>query len=71
MRTDKLTKVLLGIIAIALWTIALSPWLRPAPVAAQEKVSFESFECTGELKPKPWGATDPILGGYSVKLKCE
>ena len=83
MRTDKLTKVLLGIIAIALWMIALNPWLRPVPVAAQEKVSFESFECTGELSPRInsrmglseeqeriMGATKSKIGGYAVELRC-
>ncbi len=71
MRTDKLTKVLLGVIAIALWMIAINPWLRPAPVAAQEKVSFESFKCTGELSANAWGGTEPTIGGYSVELKCK
>jgi hypothetical protein len=83
MRTDKLTKVLLGVIAIALWMIALNPWLRPVPAAAQEKVSFESFECTGELSPRVksildrseeeeriMGATKSKIGGYVVELRC-
>ena len=68
MQTDKLTKVLLGTIAIALLMIALNPWLRPAPVGAVEDVSFE---CTGELRVNTWGATDPPLGGYSIELDCD
>ncbi len=69
MRTDKLTKVLLGIIAIALWMVALNPWLRPVPVAAQERISFE---CTGKLKANPlWGGIEETRGGYSVELDCE
>ena len=60
MKTEKLTKILLGIIAIALWVIALNPWLRPMPVAAQEEVSFE---CTGKLRETNWG--------YSIDLDCD
>jgi hypothetical protein len=68
MNTDKLTKVLLVMIAIASWIIALNPWLRPVPVAAQEEISFE---CTGELKPSVWGALEPTIGGFSVELDCD
>ena len=68
MHTEKLTKVLLGIIAIALWVIALNPWLRPLPVAAEEDVSFD---CTGSLSANPWGGIEPTLGGYSVTLDCD
>tara|TARA_B100000949_G_C14034450_1_gene346848 strand:+ start:21 stop:224 length:204 start_codon:yes stop_codon:yes gene_type:complete len=32
---DKLTKCLLASIAVALWMIALNPWLRPTAVEAQ------------------------------------
>ena len=68
MSTDKLTKVLLGIIAIALWMIVLNPWLRSVPVAAREQVSFE---CTGRLKANAWGGIEATLGGYSVNLDCD
>ena len=70
MRTDKLTKVLLGVIAIALWMIALNPWLRPAPAAAArgQKVAFA---CTGELTANAWGGTESSIGGYEVDLDCE
>jgi hypothetical protein len=44
MKTDKLTKSLLAAIAIALWMIAMNPWLRPTPVAAQEKVDLSQVE---------------------------
>ena len=44
MTTDKLTKNLLGAIAIALWMIALNPWLRPSPVLAQEKMDLSQIE---------------------------
>ncbi len=44
MQVDKLTKTLLTFIAIALWMIAMNPWLRPLPVAAQEKVDLSQIE---------------------------
>ena len=34
---DKSTKLLLAVIAVALWLIALNPWLQPPPpVSAQD-----------------------------------
>jgi hypothetical protein len=44
MRTDKLTKGILVVIGLALWVIALNPWLRPLPVAAQEKTDLSQVE---------------------------
>jgi hypothetical protein len=44
MRTDKMTKSILGAIAIALWVIALNPWLRPMPVSAGENSDVSSIE---------------------------
>jgi len=44
MKTDKLTKSLLAAIAIALWMIAMNPWVRPTPVLAQEKVDLSQVE---------------------------
>lgn len=37
MKTDRTVKVLLGMIALALWMIVLNPWLHPAAVMAQSK----------------------------------
>ena len=68
MRTEKLTKVLLSISAIALWVIALNPWLRPLPVAAEEDVSFD---CTGNLTANMSGGIAPSFGGYSITLDCD
>ncbi len=75
MKTDKLTKILLGIIAIALWMLALNPWLQPMPVAAREDVSFQ---CTGTVKAEPqfdfsrgryvW---DPATARYAMELDCD
>jgi hypothetical protein len=44
MKTDKFTKSLLAAIAIALWMIAMNPWLRPTPVAAQESTDLSKVE---------------------------
>lgn len=44
MKTDTLTKSLLAAIAIALWIIAMNPWLQPMPVAAQEDVDLRRVE---------------------------
>ena len=70
MRTDKLIKVLLGIIAVALLMIALNPWLRPAPVAAQQRIAFE---CRGSLEAdSPVTARrEGIIRDYSIRLDCE
>ena len=39
---DKSTKLLLAVIALALWLIALNPWLKPFPViAAQDMYGVE------------------------------
>lgn len=44
MTTDKPTKMLLAAIAIALWLIALNPWLRPISVAAKGDVDLSNIE---------------------------
>jgi hypothetical protein len=44
MNTDKLTKCLLAMIAIALWVIAMNPWLRPMPVSAQDTPDLSQIE---------------------------
>ena len=41
---DKSTKFLLAVIAVALWLIALNPWLQPATVtAAQDSSGIELY----------------------------
>ena len=42
MRVDRLTKVLLAAIAIALWINALNPWIRPVPAQAQMSDAYLS-----------------------------
>jgi hypothetical protein len=39
-----LNKMLLALIAVALWIIALNPWLRPAPVAAASAAQIEVYD---------------------------
>jgi hypothetical protein len=46
MKTDNLTKILLAVIAIALWLIAANPWLQPMPVSAQEKTDLSTVEAS-------------------------
>ena len=41
---DKSTKMILTVIAIALWIIALTPWLQTVPVsAAQDYTGIETY----------------------------
>lgn len=70
MKTDKLTKLLLGTIAIALWIIALNPWLRPERVVAQEHIAFA---CTGSLEAEypSTARSEGIVRDYSVRLDCD
>lgn len=44
MNTDKPTKLLLAAIAVALWLIALNPWVHPTPVVAQGDVDLSTVE---------------------------
>lgn len=44
MRTDKTTKCLLAVIAIALCMLAIHPWLHPVPVSAQDKDDVREVE---------------------------
>jgi len=67
MITDRVTKVLLGVIAIALFVIAMNQWVSPAPVMAQ---GLTSFDCTGELKANAWGGIESTIGGYAIRLNC-
>jgi len=41
---DKSTKFVLVLIAVALWMIALNPWLQPAPVEAAQNVDLDNIE---------------------------
>ena len=44
MHTDKFTKILLAAIAIALWAIALNPWIHPIRVSAQDRPDVSDIE---------------------------
>ncbi len=67
MVTDRVTKVLLGVIAITLSMIAMNQWVPPLPVMAQ---GVASFDCTGELKANAWGGIESTIGGYRITLNC-
>jgi hypothetical protein len=70
MKTDKTTKALLALIAIALFTIAFDPWLRPQSVGAQAQTPFQ---CTGDLKgsfQNPLDTKGQPPNGYSVQITC-
>ena len=41
---DKSTKLLLALIVVALWMIALNPWLRPVSVAAAQDLDLSMTE---------------------------
>lgn len=41
---DRLTKVLLAAIAIALWINAINPWIRAVPAAAQAEVYLSKIQ---------------------------
>jgi len=46
MKSDATTKMLLILIAVALWTMIVGSWMRPQSVAAQASTPFT---CTGNL----------------------
>ena len=61
---DKLTKVLLAVIAVVLWMIALNPWLRPVAVEAQSDHYLSSID--SHLKEIRNSVTDP----YEYRSPC-
>ena len=67
MVTDRVTKVLLGVIAITLFMIAMNQWVQPVPVMAQGSASFD---CTGQLKANAFGGIESMVGGYRITLNC-
>ena len=62
---NRTTQIILAAIALGLFVNALTPLLRPAPVAAAD-----SFSCSGKLKANAWGGTTANIGGYEVELDC-
>lgn len=70
---DKITKLLLAAIALALWMILLTSWLQPMPVRAQEVLTSNhpSFSCTGKLTANAYGGVESMVGGYSIKVDCD
>lgn len=66
MKTDKVTKVLLALIALGLWLNTLAPLFHPARVVK----AAEPLSCNGTVKVNAFGATEAIVGGYAVSLTC-
>ena len=64
---DRTTKIILTMIALGLMANAITPLLRPIPVAAQGS----PFSCSGKINVNPWGPTEPSIGGYKVDLDCK
>lgn len=60
---DRSTKLLLAAIALGLLANAVTPILRPAPVAAQGPTS-----CNGDLAPT--STSGDHVTGWSVSVKC-
>ena len=53
MRDDKISKILLGLIALFLGIVALRPLVAPAPSAAAKPVRYRIIEDTGKtLRPE-------------------
>jgi hypothetical protein len=65
MNTDKVTKSLLAAIAVALWVIAMNPWLRPMPVAAQERVDLGRVESSLDAIQSDISSMETALGRIS------
>jgi hypothetical protein len=66
MRTDRVTKLLLTLIALGLWANALAPAFRSTTVRASS-----STHCTGTLKANAWGGEKATIGGYDVDVSCD
>jgi hypothetical protein len=64
---DRTTKFILIVIAFGLFANAITPLLRPVPVAAQQS---SSYSCNGKVKVNVYGPTEPQLGGYDIALDC-
>jgi hypothetical protein len=66
MKSDAMTKILLALIAVALWTMILGSWLRPQPVAAQAPTPLT---CSGNLEGD--SAHGSPQHGYALKFSCK
>lgn len=62
---DKTIKLLLLLIALAIFCNAIALLIHPAHTSA-----MESFTCDGTLKANAYGGTEATIGGYNVDLRC-
>ena len=64
MRTDRYTRIMLTVIAVALLAIVLRPEVKAASAQAS------SVHCTGTLRANAFGGTEKLIGGYQVDISC-
>jgi len=76
MTTDRTTKFLLLLIALALLLNVANTWLQPVPVLAQfvglspiQKPN--TLRCSGKLKANAYGGIKESIGGYDMELECK
>lgn len=67
MRLDTYTRIALGVIAVALAVIALTPWVRPLTLATAEAQSMAAkYEVS---VPKSWGKLLTVSGSGDLILE--
>lgn len=62
MKTDRVTKILLALIALGLFA---NTFWKPTQVRASG-----NLKCTGSVKVNPWGTSEPTIGGYNIDVTC-
>ena len=63
--TDRTTKLLLLLIALAIFANTVVSLARPVRVRAAD-----SFSCEGTLKANAYGGIQATIGGYRVDIDC-
>jgi hypothetical protein len=63
--TDRTTKLLLLLIALAIFANTVVSLTRPVRARAAD-----SFSCDGTLKANAYGGTQATIGGYKVDIDC-
>jgi hypothetical protein len=62
---DRTTKLLLLLIALAIFANTVVSLIRPVGARAADP-----FTCDGTFKVNAFGATQPTVGGYKAELNC-
>ena len=63
---DRYTKVILTVIAASLMVLAVGEVVDVEPALA----TSTQVRCTGNLTANAFGGAEPIVGGYSVQVRC-